>query len=331
MHASESSRFSRRRFLRGACAVTGAAAVPSLVLAQDKAPRSETLAATLFGSLTGEQRAKLCFPFGHELRREVDNNWHITEPKISQFLNPDQQAMVREIFLGLHGEEYRDAVFRQVEHDAGKGGFGAGAIAFFGEPGTGKFEFVYTGRHVTRRCDGDSVAGKAFGGPIFYGHAARGFNEAADHPDNVYWFQAKRANEVYQMLDGRQREAALLQAPRPERGTETVRLKRDGQGLEGIPVADLTADQQAHVWKVLEDLLKPFRAEDVAESMALIRKVGLERHHLAFYQAHDIGADGVWDTWQLEGPGMVWHFRGKPHVHTWVHIADPEVPEEGAA
>lgn len=33
------------------------------------------------------------------------------------------------------------------------------------------FEFVLTGRHCTRRCDGDSVEGAAFGGPLFYGHA----------------------------------------------------------------------------------------------------------------------------------------------------------------
>lgn len=30
--------------------------------------------------------------------------------------------------------------------------------------------------------------------------------------------------------------------------------------------------------------------------------------------------DGVWDVWQLEGPGMVWYFRGYPHVHTWVNV-----------
>jgi hypothetical protein len=52
----------------------------------------------------------------------------------------------------------------QVDHD---GGFHDCAIALFGEPGTGKFEFVLSGRHVTRRCDGDSVEGTAFGGPIF--------------------------------------------------------------------------------------------------------------------------------------------------------------------
>ncbi|RFC47162.1 MAG: Protein of unknown function DUF3500 [Verrucomicrobia bacterium] len=321
---------SRRRFLRQAMAASGALSLPGALTAASKPPVSESLVTTLFGSLTEEQRKDLCFPFDHPLRRKVDNNWHVTEPIIRDFLTADQQQMVREIFLNLHSESYRNEVMKQVVHDNGAGGFGDSSIALFGEPGTGKFEFVLTSRHVTRRCDGDSVAGKAFGGPIFYGHAAQGFNEKPDHPGNVYWFQAKRANEVFAMLDGKQREKALVLQPRPERGNATVQLRRDGVGLEGIPVADLASDQKAHVLKVLEDLLMPFRPEDVAESMALIQKVGLEKHSLAFYKGHDIGEDGVWDTWQLEGPGLVWHFRGKPHVHTWVHIADPDVPDEAA-
>jgi hypothetical protein len=78
-----------------------------------------------------------------------------------------------------------------------------------GRRGLGKFEFVLTGRHCTRRCDGDSNEGTAFGGPLFYGHAADGFNEKPNHKDNAYWYQAVRANEVYQMLDGKQRQSAL--------------------------------------------------------------------------------------------------------------------------
>jgi hypothetical protein len=28
----------------------------------------------------------------------------------------------------------------------------------------------------------------------------------------------------------------------------------------------------------------------------------------------------VWDVWQIEGPNMLWYFRGAPHVHCWVNI-----------
>jgi hypothetical protein len=29
----------------------------------------------------------------------------------------------------------------------------------------------------------------------------------------------------------------------------------------------------------------------------------------------------------VEGPAFVWYFRGYPHVHIWIHVADdPSVP-----
>jgi len=207
-----------------------------------------------------------------------------------------------------------------VEHDAGEQGFGACSIALFGQPGIGKFEFVLTGRHVTRRCDGDSVEGAAFGGPIFYGHAALSDDEAADHPGNIYWYQAQRANEVFKMLDGKQRDVALLGSPRAEQGTDTVALTGKKNGLPGIPVRELSRDQKEHVHLVMADLLAPFRKQDTEEAMKLIKANGFDDLHMAFYKNLDIGNDGVWDVWQLEGPAMVWYFRGAPHVHTWVHI-----------
>ena len=66
--------------------------------------------------------------------------------------------------------------------------------ALIGEPGSGKFQFLLTGRHMTLRCDGDSAEHVAFGGPIFYGHDAGGFNEEANHKGNVFWPQAVAAS-----------------------------------------------------------------------------------------------------------------------------------------
>lgn len=286
-----------------------------------KKATSETLVATLFKGLNEEQKKSVCFPFNHPLRSKVDNNWNITDKKISEFFTADQQAMIREIFVGLHSPEYAAKVVQQVEHDGGKEGFGGCSIALFGEPGTGKFEFVLTGRHVTRRCDGDSVEGAAFGGPIFYGHAAKSFNEPADHPGNIYWYQALRANEVFKMLDGKQRELALLDQPREEKGTDTVKLT-GRTDLPGIPLAALARDQKALVRKVMADVLAPFRKPDADEALKLIEENGFDNLHMSFYKHDDIGHDGVWDVWQIEGPAMVWFFRGAPHVHTWVHVRE---------
>lgn len=319
----------RRTFLQRTALSTAALVAPggaALVRAAE-VPESETLVKTLYDSLTEPQRKALVFAFDDPLRAKIANNWHITEQRIGKYLDADQNAMVREIFLQLHSEEYRDKVIAQVEHDSGKAGFGDSSVAIFGEPGTGKFQFVLTGRHCTRRVDGDSVAGKAFGGPIFYGHAAEGFREGPEHKGNAYWFQAVSANKVYQMLDGKQRETALLEEE-PGDSAATIRLKRQTGDLPGLALADMTPDQKTAVRGVLDDLLMPFREVDRIESMALVDKGGFDNLHLSFYKEGDIGNDGVWDNWRLEGPHMVWYFRGSPHVHTWVHISDPETPGE---
>ena len=69
----------------------------------------------------------------------------------------------------------------------------------------------------------------------------------------------------------------------------------------------------------------PVMADEVLA--VLTANGGLEKTHLAFFQmdesgkkSADLGNDGVWDVWRLEGPGFVWHFRGAPHVHVWVNI-----------
>ena len=79
---------------------------------------------------------------------------------------------------------------------------------------------------------------------------------------------------------------------------------------------------------MLLSLIEPYRKEDQDEVLACLKKQGgLDKCRLAFYQDGDIGDDGEWDNWRLEGPSFVWYFRGKPHVHVWVNVADdPSVP-----
>lgn len=323
--------FSRRDFLRvvgGAAIAATAASVPlvgaagpaaAAVARRRPAPSDETLVKTLRDSLTPPQRSLIVKTWDDPLRKKVDNNWHITNARVGQ-LQPDQQEMVRQIFRQVHSEEYYPKVLRQLKDD--DSGIENYSIAIFGEPGSGKFEWVLTGRHMTIRCDGDTTEGQAFGGPIFYGHAAQGFNEKPDHPGNVYWYQALRANQLFKALDGKQRDQALLGGKVPdEQGTETVRLKA-GRTVTGLPVAGMSRDQKELVEKVMQDLLAPFRKADADEAMKCIQaNGGLDALSFAFYKNEDIGMDGVWDVWKLEGPAMVWYFRGAPHVHTWVHVA----------
>ena len=112
-----------------------------------------------------------------------------------------------------------------------------------------------TGRHLTIRCDGHAAEHVAFGGPVFYGHAAHGFNEKPDHPDNVFWHQALKANALYQMLDGKHRKEALIaQAPQ-----ESEVQFRERAQIAGLPASELSPDQKAHLKGVVEALIEPYR------------------------------------------------------------------------
>lgn len=295
----------------------------------------ESLTKVLYESLSPKQREAVCFDWDHEdgrglLRTHVSANWDITEQYLaSDFYTDDQREIVRHILEGIIQPEWHERIYKQLKDDSG--GFGKqNSIAIFGEPGSDKCELVLTGRHMTLRADGNTTPHVAFGGPIFYGHAAQGFDEKPDHPGNVFWPQAKAANKLYQMLDGEQQEAALVRNPKMP-AEDDVYFEGTGEKaakeLQGIPIAQLASDQKEHMQKVLKKLIEPYRQSDQDEVVACLDKFGgLDACHLAFYEEDDLGKDRVWDNWRLEGPAFVWHFRGAPHVHCWVNVADnPEV------
>ncbi len=323
----------RREFLRtvgvtAAAAALPLAAAPRLRAAPSPGSAAETAVKGLFETLTDEQRKVICFDWDYSderrglLRTFVSNNWQVTKPHIrSDFYTKKQQMIIHDVFKGMINPEWYSKFLKQLKDDTDGKEWGADqSIAIFGKPGGPKFEFVMTGRHMTLRADGNTGEHVAFGGPIFYGHAASGFSEKVHHPGNVFWPQAVAANKVYQMLDPKQRERALV----PKRPHEdAVGFRGAAGGFTGVPVKELAAEQKAELQKVLAMLVEPFRKDDQDEAVECLKKQGgLDACHLTFYKEGDIGDDGEWDNWRLEGPAFVWYFRGQPHVHVWVNVAD---------
>jgi Protein of unknown function (DUF3500) len=323
----------RRGFLRGvvaatAATATGGLALPSAMAAPTPKSAAETAVKNLYETLTEKQKKEICFEWDHMdkarglLRTHVSNNWHITKPTIdSNFFTKEQQALALDVFKSIFNPDWHARLFKQLKDDTGGRPWGAAQnIAIFGKPGSGKFELVMTGRHLTCRADGDSEAHVALGGPIFHGHAASGFNEKVHHPGNVFWHQALAANKVYQVLSDKQQKQALV-AHRPAEAGVSFRGPKGK--FPGIPLTELSRDQKAGVQKVLTSLLEPYRKEDHDEVMACLKaQGGLDACSLAFYKDGDIGDDSEWDNWRLEGPSFVWYFRGHPHVHIWINVAD---------
>ena len=318
----------RRGFLKtvggAAAAATGLSVWPELTsaasLSKDKV--AEDYVKLLYENLKAAQREKICFPFEHKLGKVVKNNWHIVPQTIGEFLNSDQQELVQQILKGITSEDGYERFQKSMKDD--DGGLGNYSCAIFGKPKE-KIQFVLTGRHVTLRSDGDAVQNTAFGGPLFYGHAVTG-NEKPDHPGNVWWHQGLLANKLFESLDGKQREKALLKGS-PADNAKTVVVRGDAE-IPGLRGEDLSKDQGQLLKETMQSLLSMFRKSDVDEAVkCLERNGGFKKAAISFYKEGDIGSDKVWDRWKVEGPAFVWYFRGSPHVHTWVNIKH-EAPRE---
>jgi hypothetical protein len=329
----------RRGFLHtmGAAAVTATAGGVLLPRRLRAAPTPQSAAETavkaLYDTLTAEQKKEICFAWDYMdkegqqprglLRTHVSNNWQITKKHVdSPFFTDKQRGIIFDIFKGVFNPEWHAKLLKQLKDDTGGKPFGAEqSIAIFGTPGDGKFEFVMTGRHLTCRADGNSENHVAFGGPIFHGHAASGFNEKVGHPDNVFWHQAVTANKVFTLFDEKQKEKAL----QPRLPAEAaVTFKGKDAVIPGLPVKEMANDQKEALSKVLLGLLAPYRKEDVDEvNECLKAQGGLDACRLIFYRAGSLGdKESPWDNWRLEGPSFVWYFRGTPHVHIWINVAD---------
>jgi len=330
----------RREFLKTVTVATTAAATggvalwatPRVEAAPTPNSAAETAVKVLYISLTEEQKKEVCFAWDHKdgrglLRTHVSNNWQITKPHIdSSFFTKDQKALIFDVYKSIFNPDWHERLQKQLKDDTGGKPWGAEqTIAIFGTPGDkDKFEFVMTGRHLTCRADGHSTEHVAFGGPIFHGHAASGFTEKPHHPGNVFWAQAQLANKVYTILDGKQQEKALL----PRRPAEAAVNFRGPDGkFPGMPTAEMSKDQREALQKVLMALIEPYRKEDQQEVMECLKKGGgLDKCSLGFYKDGNF-TDDEYDNWRLEGPSFVWYFRGHPHVHIWINVADdPTLP-----
>ena len=159
-------------------------------------------------------------------------------------------------------------------------GFRSVGVNIFGDPGDGKYAWVFTGHHLTVRCDGNSEEDAAFGGPMFYGHSPNGYSDR-----NCFNYQTK---SVLERLRRPRREAAEeggRHAAARANSSGRCSSGRQGRAKAGHQRRRPDTDQRALVEKVMRDVLSPYRKEDADEVMQILKSNGgLEKIHLAFYQ-----------------------------------------------
>lgn len=303
-------------------------------------------------SLTAEQRRRMSFDWDHRgftglpLRLHVTNNWNVSPASISSF-SPEQQRLIDAVIASVLSPGWPERLKRQARDDTGQA-WGNQKIAIFGQPDGGPCQMVVTGFHLTLRATCEAAPSAAFHGAICHGHQPSGFNERVGHPNNIFWFQAQCANQVYQALDPPARQRALVTSGMPfymvDRQIDRrhilpetrlpmplepdVRFRGSNGPFPGMPIREMNAEAKLLAAQTLDGMLQPYRsAYQTQVRRCLERQGGLDACSMAFYQERDLGSDGEWDNWRIEGPAFVWYYRGSPHVHSWIHVADtPDTP-----
>lgn len=282
-----------------------------------KAGSPEDLVRELFAGMNGEQKKAVCLPFEDARRLSVNPN-HALGKTVGSVFDKTQTELIERIVKGLSAGD--DLSWKQITRggtwDASKSFANTGAN-IFGDPAQGPFAFLFTGHHLTLRCDGNYSDSIAFGGPIYYGHTPNPYSDK-----NVFYYQTQQAMKFYDALDKEHREQATISKGNPGEGANSVKLPGKPKG---VLYSDLSSDQKELMEKVMKAMLSPFRKEDADEVMVVVKETGgMAKLQFAFfgegYEGAQTDTKQPWSFWRIEGPGFVWNFRVLPHVHTYVNI-----------
>ena len=328
-HLDHLDHLDRRDFIRilGSSAVAAPLLATSVSAAPADKPKpnkpAEDLVREFHATLTADQKQELVLPWNHGAdgknakpsRLRTYNSAILGKRLAAKYSKPQQELIQRTLRAVLSSDDALKRMSRNGTWDNSRSFDGNGCV-IFGDPTAGQFSWVFAGHHLTVRCDGNSEPGAAFGGPMYYGHTIDGHSER-----NVYNYQTRNVQEIFDVLDEAQQAKAIAPGNPGDR-ERGIQFRAKGTARPGIAYSDLKDDQRTLVASVMRVLLDPFRKEDGDEVMQLIKSNGgMEKIHLAFYR--DAGDKDRWSYWRLEGPGFIWNYRVLPHVHCYVNIVSP--------
>lgn len=306
--------------------------VPGLGGKAAPAPFDATLRA-LGTSLTPFQRARIVFPADHP-SRQINNTIAVVKgPHLGTLLSPAQRALAADLYAAMLSERGCETFAGTI---AVEGRLDGCVLAIYGEPTAGGAHVVISGGHLLVRGGGEG-GNAPFGGGLAYGHQIG--NGEWRVPGNSFAYHGDAFNRFFAALAPAERAAAILPAPPHE-----LLLQAQGLGgrFPGVAIGSLSEEARAEAGRLVATLLSCYPEPQRRAALACVESHGgVGALHAAtfanrgFYsdmQSWDAldpaerarRGDPYWQVWRLEGPGLVAHFKGHPHVHAYLEIArDP--------
>jgi hypothetical protein len=305
----------------GTLAGVGALARFAVLPPPGRAPRDDAaaLAASVFEAVPQNARASTCLPFDHPLRQYYNRGLPLGGLKVSAAsLGWGARRALTDLVAASLSAAGQARVPRQDAMSLT--GVNFKRLLFFGDPRSGPYQAVLSGVHLNLRLGGSVPERVAFGGPQIYGDQ-RG-DGAVGLPGNTYRYQMANAHRLWEALTPAERTAA-----RQERAPAQTNIGLQGAAgrFDGLAVAQLALPKRRLVHAMVAGMLDTY-ADSAHAWDCLARNGGVEALHFADY---DIDFDGgrragaaPSQIFRLEGAAAVLHFRGEPHVHAFIHVAE---------
>jgi Protein of unknown function (DUF3500)/5'-nucleotidase, C-terminal domain len=320
----------RRQFMLMTGAVAGGLALTRVGAPQVQASTHDELVRAFAANLSPAQRAEIFLPWDHPSRQLVNTLAIRRAPHIGTLLDGSQMPYAWNLWSRMQSESGK-ARFREPLKAEG-GGLDGCVLTIYGEPDAGPCQSVISGGHIELRA-GAQVNG-AFGDGVAYGHQVG--NHQLRVPGNVWAHHSDAANHLASLLTPQQLRQAVCTVTPHELMLQVQ--AQDGR-FDGLPGRQMNEAQRAAFCELLSTTLAAYAPEYTSAAMNdVLHQGGIDDLHVAWYAEHGYYADGArfidvpargderpyLQVWRVEGPGMVLHFQGWPHVHAYLRITrDP--------
>ena len=315
---------SRRHFVMGTAVAAASAGLARWPFSQQEDGNPWAL---LEKSLSDRQRNQIILPVDHPSRQVINTLPIIRRPHMGVLLDADQRALAHAGYRNSVSAAGHERFERPFNTDAG--GISGSVLVMYGQSGEPGFQAYVSGGHFGFRGHGTETA--AFGGPVSYGDQAG--NREFKIPGNAWAYQSDLANALYEQLNEAQRKTAIV----PEPPNELLMHVQGEEGsFTGLPLNQLSDVQRPAANNLLDGLLRAYPEGEQQQARQHIEaNGGIDTLHMSYFANKGFFADKTtiadrldeqtdempyFQVWRVEGPGMVAHFKGHPHVHAYLHI-----------
>ncbi|MBM4205414.1 MAG: hypothetical protein FJ194_14890 [Gammaproteobacteria bacterium] len=317
----------RRQLLLGAGVAAAAAAGSRWLVPEVQAMPHRQLVSEFRRSLSRDQIEAIFLPFDHPSRQIVNTIAIRKSPHIGTLLNAEQIPYAWRLWSTMQSEAGKPRFIEPLKAEAG--GLDGCVLSIYGDPDDGPCQSVISGGHLDLRA-GDQLHG-GFGDGVAWGHQIG--NHQLRVPGNVWAHHSDALNRLVALLEPEQLSRAICGNPPNEL---LLQVQSAGGQFEGLAVRAMSEAQQTVFCELITTVIASFTPEHAKTAMDDITANGsFEDLHVALYRDFGFYGDGLkfsdqperdgqlpyFQVWRIEGPGMILHFQGWPHVHAYLRLS----------